>query len=69
MKFWRGLQLMRNVAKVGELCVPVCPKKILGFRNGSIVKAIILSKTIGTDCIGCAFCARICPDVVIEVYK
>lgn len=54
-----------------ELCVSVCPKKIIrlsedrlnakGFRPAEI--------TDQEKCIGCAFCATICPDVVIEVEK
>lgn len=54
-----------------ELCVNVCPKKIIkiaedrlnkkGFRPAEI--------TDQAQCIGCAFCATICPDVVIEVEK
>jgi 2-oxoglutarate ferredoxin oxidoreductase subunit delta len=53
-----------------ELCVNVCPKKIIrmaerfnsnGYRPAEVVEQ--------DKCIGCAFCARMCPDVVIEVYK
>ena len=53
-----------------ELCVSVCPKKILtmadsinsrGFHPVTVVDV--------TKCNGCAFCARMCPDTVIEVYK
>ncbi|NLM36727.1 MAG: 4Fe-4S dicluster domain-containing protein [Firmicutes bacterium] len=52
-----------------ELCVSVCPKKILGMSERLNSQGYHFVETIGDGCIGCAFCARICPDVVIEVYK
>ena len=54
-----------------NLCVSVCPKKIIalsadtinakGHRPAQITKQ--------EDCIACAFCATICPDAVIRVEK
>ena len=54
-----------------ELCVNVCPKKILqiskdnmnekGYRPAEI--------TDNEKCIGCAFCATMCPDCIITVEK
>lgn len=55
-----------------ELCVAVCPKKIIyitdrinsqGYRPAGIKEEDM------KHCLGCAVCARICPDSVIEVYK
>ncbi|MCH5184491.1 MAG: 4Fe-4S binding protein [Oscillospiraceae bacterium] len=51
-----------------ELCISVCPKKllkqaekinVLGFKPVEIVEP--------DKCIGCASCAVICPDAVITV--
>lgn len=52
-----------------ELCIAVCPKKILrisadkmngkGYRPAEI--------TDNEKCIGCAFCATMCPDAVITI--
>lgn len=53
-----------------ELCMSVCPKKIvvmskhinsMGFHPATVIEQ--------DKCTGCAFCARMCPDVVIEVTK
>ena len=53
------------------LCVDACPKKIIkaspdrmntkGFRPAEVTDPDV--------CIGCAMCATICPDCVIEVYR
>lgn len=52
-----------------ELCVSVCPKKILqiskdkmnekGYRPAEIIDC--------SKCIGCAFCATMCPDAAITI--
>ena len=54
-----------------ELCVSVCPKKIIhiaedrlnakGFKPAEVTEQ--------EKCIACAFCATVCPDLVIEVEK
>ncbi len=53
-----------------ELCVSVCPRKILimseGMNNKGFHYATITDQS---QCIACAFCARMCPDAVIEVEK
>lgn len=53
-----------------ELCVSVCPKKILRMADRFNSKGYRPAE-IGdpSQCIGCMFCARMCPDVVIEVFK
>jgi len=52
-----------------ELCISVCPKKVLGLAEQINSQGYHFVETKSEGCIGCAFCARICPDVVIEVYK
>jgi 2-oxoglutarate ferredoxin oxidoreductase subunit delta len=53
-----------------ELCISVCPRKVLalaeyfngkGFRPATIVKI--------DECTSCAICASMCPDVVITVRR
>ena len=53
------------------LCVDACPKKILRLATEKINKkghspAGITDQSL---CIGCAFCATMCPDCVITVEK
>lgn len=53
------------------LCVHVCPKQVLilsktnlnakGYHPAEVAK--------GEDCIACAMCAMMCPDVAIQVEK
>lgn len=54
------------------LCISVCPKKIMEFKSTLNLKgynpATVTDEKIG-ECIACASCARICPDVVITVEK
>lgn len=66
---------MKNVTfneercKSCELCINVCPKKIIrisadrmnakGYRPAEIIDK--------SQCIGCAFCATICPDCAIRI--
>lgn len=54
-----------------ELCVSVCPKKIVEMDKNRInKKGFHPAQVLEMDkCIGCAFCATICPDTVIEVEK
>lgn len=68
---------MRNIVKINterckscELCVHACPKKILGIgevANGKGYYAVEIKDQ--SECIGCAFCALICPDLAFEVYR
>ncbi len=53
-----------------ELCVSVCPKKILALMEDEMnAKGFHPAGILDQDaCIGCANCATICPDSVISVY-
>ncbi len=60
-----------DLCKGCNLCVTVCPKKILILSPDSYNKkgfhpAQIIDQS---KCTGCAICALICPDVVITVEK
>ena len=54
-----------------ELCVSVCPKKILKLDTSRVnVKGYFPSTIYNPDeCIGCGNCAKMCPDSVITVRK
>ena len=58
-------------SKGSGLCVEACPKKILVIAKDKI-NAKGHSPAEMTDeskCIGCAFCATMCPDCIIKVEK
>ena len=56
-----------------ELCVFVCPKKIVKMDTHKLnVKGYNPANVSEEDmdkCIGCAMCAKMCPDCVITVEK
>jgi len=54
-----------------ELCIAVCPKKILKLDTTRVniqgyYPAIVYNLA---ECIGCANCAKMCPDSAITVRK
>ena len=54
------------------LCVDVCPKKILKKSDTYNAKGIytVYADNKNNECIGCALCAKRCPDMAItEVYR
>ncbi|MGI5838953.1 MAG: 4Fe-4S dicluster domain-containing protein [bacterium] len=59
-----------EVCKGCEVCVSVCPKKILAMSDTINASGYHTAGcTDDAECIGCAFCALMCPDSAIEVYK
>lgn len=57
--------------KACQLCVSVCPKKILElskdtFNNKGYTPVRVTNMD---ECIGCAMCATICPDSVLTIEK
>lgn len=53
-----------------ELCVTVCPRKIIHMSNRTNAKGYRpATVTEQEKCISCALCARICPDTAITVYR
>lgn len=52
------------------LCVHACPKHILSIGEIANNKGYyIVEMKDQSKCIGCAFCALICPDLALEVYR
>lgn len=55
-----------------ELCIGVCPRKIIRLRdslNRQGYNPAYVRDEDQDQCISCALCARMCPDAVIEVYR
>lgn len=60
----------RDKCKGCELCISVCPKKILAVDDRPNIKGYCPASCVDeSQCIACASCAMICPDSVISVYK
>lgn len=56
--------------KACGLCISVCPKKIIVTSDKMNHKGYQPVKvTPMEECIGCAACAKICPDCVLRVEK
>lgn len=57
--------------KACGLCIHFCPRNILDFDEDTInplgFHPVIVVKP--EECTGCAICALMCPDLVIEVEK
>ena len=66
-----NVTIQEMVCKGCGLCVHSCPKHVLQLSeqkrnaNGYPVAEVVN----GQNCIGCAFCAIMCPDCAIEVEK
>ena len=60
-----------DICKGCELCVSVCPKKIISLNTDKINKKGYNPAHIANmdECIGCANCAIMCPDSVITVER
>lgn len=61
-----------DYCKSCELCVSICPKKIIKMReelNRQGYHPAFVRDEDQALCISCALCARMCPDAVIEVKK
>jgi len=59
----------KEICKGCALCVDECPKKIISLSKTEINAMGYQFACIDKiqDCIGCAFCAMICPDCAIKV--
>ncbi|MGI6279571.1 MAG: 4Fe-4S binding protein [Acutalibacteraceae bacterium] len=53
-----------------ELCVNVCPKKVLALSDKINKKGHHPVEAVREeDCIACAFCATMCPDCIIKIER
>jgi 2-oxoglutarate ferredoxin oxidoreductase subunit delta len=67
---WTPLEIASDRCKGCELCVAACPKHLLAL-DLTVVNALGYHPIHLLDagpCTSCAFCARVCPDVVFTVY-
>lgn len=66
-----NLIINEDACKGCSLCIQVCSKQILKLHEHKLnAKGYHpISVTDMSQCIGCAFCARMCPDVVFTVER
>ncbi len=62
------ITIVANRCKECELCINICPKKILVKGNDYNAKGFRYTRvTDPGECIGCKLCEHICPDFAIFV--
>ncbi|NMB53454.1 MAG: 4Fe-4S binding protein [Leptolinea sp.] len=60
----------KELCKSCGLCVTQCPKKILRISAIANSKGyFVCEQTDASLCIACNFCAYVCPDAAITVFK
>ena len=66
-----SIKINKSLCKGCGLCVSACPKKILRLSETEMnAKGYFVTEIFEPEkCIGCASCAVICPDCVIEVER
>ena len=66
------IKIDKNKCKSCYLCIDVCPKKLIkkSEETGKSGEQIVEFSDDNSQCIGCAQCALVCPDVaIVEVNK
>ena len=51
------------------MCVAVCPNKTIVISTISNQNGYFPAQTDNRDCTGCAACAIVCPEAIIEVLR
>ncbi len=60
----------RERCKACGFCISSCPKKLIGFSKEANSQGLYpVEPASEQGCTGCALCAEMCPDVVIEVWR
>lgn len=66
------IEINNNKCKSCYLCVDVCPKKLIRKSDfiGKAGQFAVEFCDPNSECLGCAQCALVCPDIAIEnVYR
>jgi 2-oxoglutarate ferredoxin oxidoreductase subunit delta len=64
------IEVDAELCKCCELCLAVCPSKILEMSEKLNTKGYhFAQQTDENKCTGCKLCAIMCPDAAISVFK
>jgi len=67
------ISIFADLCKSCKLCIGACPRGLIAMDEKSInAKGFHPAAPTAENenkCVGCTFCAIICPDCAIEVYK
>ncbi len=62
--------LDERLCKGCELCIAFCPRKLLVMAEHFNAKGYHPATIVNQEeCNACTYCARMCPEVAIEVYR
>ena len=62
------VRILEEHCKGCELCVVVCPRKMLTLSNRYNSRGLRVVSAIKSDgCTGCCNCSTMCPDAAIEI--
>jgi 2-oxoglutarate ferredoxin oxidoreductase subunit delta len=58
------------VCKGCGLCVRYCPRQVIAMSERINAKGYCVAEPAAADkCTGCTFCALMCPDIAVRVYR
>jgi 2-oxoglutarate ferredoxin oxidoreductase subunit delta len=65
------INIIKDRCKSCQLCIAFCPKGLLKKSNKLNKLGVYPVIFTGEEdsCIGCSFCAIMCPDCCIEIFK
>lgn len=65
------IKINNSRCKSCYLCVDTCPKGLIqkSDKTNRLGDFLVEFNDKNKECIGCAMCAKRCPDVAIEVFK
>jgi 2-oxoglutarate ferredoxin oxidoreductase subunit delta len=64
------VEIRTEFCKSCQFCIKFCPKGVLALGEQVNSKGYEYVVAVNMhDCIGCCICAKMCPDIAIEVYE
>ena len=65
------IKINNSRCKSCYLCVTTCPKGLIkkSGKTNRLGDYLVEFVDLNNECLGCAMCAKRCPDIAIEVYK